>query len=98
MGQVLRVKTDFVILDFEGEPARPLAYRRAKQCPLKDVAGMLRSFSYAAYASLINYTDAASRGCRPPRALGSALGAIRCRGIFARLSGNSPGRCVSAVR
>jgi maltose alpha-D-glucosyltransferase/alpha-amylase len=57
LGQVLRVKTDFVILDFEGEPARPLAYRRAKQCPLKDVAGMLRSFSYAAYASLINYTE-----------------------------------------
>jgi maltose alpha-D-glucosyltransferase/alpha-amylase len=56
LGQVLKVKTDFVILDFEGEPARPLAYRRAKQCPLKDVAGMLRSFSYAAYASLINYT------------------------------------------
>jgi maltose alpha-D-glucosyltransferase / alpha-amylase len=56
LGQVLRVKTDFVILDFEGEPARPLEYRRAKQCPLKDVAGMLRSFSYAAYASLINYS------------------------------------------
>jgi maltose alpha-D-glucosyltransferase/alpha-amylase len=56
LGQVLRTKTDFVILDFEGEPARSLAHRRAKQCPLKDVAGMLRSFSYAAYASLINYT------------------------------------------
>jgi maltose alpha-D-glucosyltransferase / alpha-amylase len=57
LGQVLKVKTDFVILDFEGEPARPLAERRAKQCPLKDVAGMLRSFSYAAYSSLINYTS-----------------------------------------
>ena len=56
LGQVLRVKTDFVILDFEGEPARPLADRRSKQCPLKDVAGMLRSFSYAAYSSLINFT------------------------------------------
>ena len=56
LGQVLRVKTDFVILDFEGEPARPLANRRAKQCPLKDVAGMLRSFGYATYSSLINYT------------------------------------------
>jgi maltose alpha-D-glucosyltransferase/alpha-amylase len=56
LGQVLRVKTDFVILDFEGEPARSLAYRRSKQCPLKDVAGMLRSFSYAAYGTLIDYT------------------------------------------
>jgi maltose alpha-D-glucosyltransferase/alpha-amylase len=56
LGQVLRVKTDFVILDFEGEPARPLAVRRSKQCPLKDVAGMLRSFGYAAYAGLMNYT------------------------------------------
>jgi maltose alpha-D-glucosyltransferase / alpha-amylase len=56
LGQVLKVKTDFVILDFEGEPARPLSYRRAKQCPLKDVAGMLRSFSYAVHVSLINYT------------------------------------------
>jgi maltose alpha-D-glucosyltransferase / alpha-amylase len=56
LGQVLRVKTDFVILDFEGEPARPLEYRRSKQIPLKDVAGMVRSFSYAAYASLIGYT------------------------------------------
>jgi maltose alpha-D-glucosyltransferase/alpha-amylase len=56
LGQVLRVKTDFVILDFEGEPARSLLYRRSKQCPLKDVAGMLRSFSYGAYGTLINYT------------------------------------------
>jgi maltose alpha-D-glucosyltransferase/alpha-amylase len=55
LGQVLRVKADFVILDFEGEPARPLAVRRSKQCPLKDVAGMLRSFGYAAYAGLMKY-------------------------------------------
>jgi len=56
LGQVLKVKTDFVILDFEGEPARPLVERRTKQCPMKDVAGMLRSFSYAAYSSLINFS------------------------------------------
>ncbi|MGO9438879.1 MAG: maltose alpha-D-glucosyltransferase [Terracidiphilus sp.] len=43
---------DFVILDFEGEPARTLTERRHKQSPLKDVAGMIRSFSYAAYAGL----------------------------------------------
>ncbi len=52
LGQVLRAKNDFVLLDFEGEPARSLAERRRKQCPLKDVAGMLRSFSYAAWSGL----------------------------------------------
>jgi maltose alpha-D-glucosyltransferase/alpha-amylase len=56
LGQVLQVKTDYVILDFEGEPARPLAERRAKFSPLKDVAGMLRSLSYAAYSGLINHS------------------------------------------
>jgi maltose alpha-D-glucosyltransferase/alpha-amylase len=57
LGQVLRSKGDFIILDFEGEPARLLAERRTKQSPLKDVAGMLRSFSYAAFSALMQYSS-----------------------------------------
>jgi maltose alpha-D-glucosyltransferase/alpha-amylase len=49
---------DFVLLDFEGEPARPLSERRQKQSPLKDVAGMIRSLSYAAHAGLDQYLTA----------------------------------------
>ena len=52
LGQVVVVKNDFHILDFEGEPARPLSERRAKHAPLRDVAGMVRSFDYAGWAAL----------------------------------------------
>ena len=58
LGQVLWAEGDFFILDFEGEPARPIGERRLKQSPLKDVAGMLRSFSYAAHAGLFAYAAA----------------------------------------
>jgi len=52
LGQVLLVNNDFVIIDFEGEPERDIAARRAKSSALRDVAGMLRSFDYARHAAL----------------------------------------------
>jgi maltose alpha-D-glucosyltransferase/alpha-amylase len=52
LGQLLRVGEDFVVIDFEGESSRPIGERRLKRSPLLDVAGLVYSFQYAAYASL----------------------------------------------
>jgi maltose alpha-D-glucosyltransferase / alpha-amylase len=60
LGQILFTGKDFVILDFEGEPGRPIGERRLKRSALIDVAGMVRSFSYAAHHSLLE-----SRTVRP---------------------------------
>jgi maltose alpha-D-glucosyltransferase/alpha-amylase len=57
LGQVLVVQKDFYIVDFEGEPRRSLEERRAKHSPLRDVAGMLRSFDYAAWAAVLDLAE-----------------------------------------
>jgi maltose alpha-D-glucosyltransferase/alpha-amylase len=62
LGQVLYTGKDFVIIDFEGEPARSLSERRIKRSPLRDVAGMIRSFHYAAHSALLHQ---ASLGLKP---------------------------------
>jgi maltose alpha-D-glucosyltransferase/alpha-amylase len=59
LGQVLSTGRDFVFIDFEGEPALSLGHRRLKRSPMRDLAGMLRSFEYAARTSI---PDAAARG------------------------------------
>ncbi len=61
LGQVLYTGNDFVIIDFEGEPARSLSERRLKRSPLRDVAGMLRSFHYATHSAIMKQASLLSK-------------------------------------
>jgi maltose alpha-D-glucosyltransferase/alpha-amylase len=92
LGQVLFTGKDFVIFDFEGEPARTLSERRLKRSPVRDVAGMLRSFHYAAYSALFKnglFSDDQKRFLTPWAELWSAyIGGAFLRGyLFEAASG-----------
>ena len=75
LGQVLFTGKDFYIIDFEGEPARPLSERRLKHSPIQDVAGMLRSFYYASNNALNRQTHDKRQAGRRTAGI-AAMGAI----------------------
>jgi maltose alpha-D-glucosyltransferase/alpha-amylase len=70
LGQVLWTGRDYVMFDFEGDPARPISTRRIKRSPLRDVAGMIRSYHYAAHHALAGLR---TKGLVPAGPEGEAL-------------------------
>src|SRR5262249_4670936 len=92
LGQVLRAADSFVVIDFEGEPARSVDERRAKQCPLRDVAGMLRSFDYVVEAALAALPEAGRARFRPALEAWERLAASAFLSGYMVGAGTSPER------
>jgi len=94
LGQVLVAAGDAIIIDFEGEPAKPIAERREKNSPLRDVAGMLRSFDYV--GAVVQRTDrlaSASRSAERAQALLQEFGTM-ARATFLEGYEQGRGRCL----
>ena len=92
LGQVLKTAESFVVIDFEGEPARSVDERRAKQCPLRDVAGMLRSFDYVAHAALAARPEAGRARLRPALEAWKRLAARAFLSGYMMAAGKGPER------
>jgi maltokinase len=96
LGQVMRTPAGWVVLDFEGEPAAPPAQRRAPACVLRDVAGMLRSFDYAAWHQAPGHPDPA-RILVAARDWASRSQAAFCDG-YAQAGGTDPRKHTTLLR